>query len=188
MASWIAMIGSAVIGSLLLLSFLRYGNDVTRDSYLTTLEHLTYGNLVEATQVIERDLSQIGFGVNDPDVTLFVDADSTDVRFLMDWNNDASIDTVRYYLSDVSSVTMTDNPNDRVLFRSINNNPDEIVAVGLIDFNIRYFDSLGNETASFDSIRVLELELVVESTINYDNEYPRIVWHGKVTPPNLYGK
>lgn len=188
MASWIALIGSTVIGSLLLLSFLRFGNDFTRDSYLTTLEHLTYENLVEATEVLERELSQIGLGVNDPGVTPILNAADTTITFLMDWDGDATIDNVQYYLSNVSGASATDNPNDRVLYRSINGGADEIVAVGLTDFRIRYFSTLGNQTANLDSIRVLEFELELETTYNYDNTYPKIIWHGRVAPPNLFGK
>ncbi|MFQ5628728.1 MAG: hypothetical protein ACE5I1_08205 [bacterium] len=188
MGSWIAFIGSVVIGSLLLLSFLSFGNDMTKDSYLHTLEHVTYGNLVEATQVIERELSAIGLGINDPNVNAIANADSTDITFYLDWNGDAIVDTFRYFLSTVDSASFTDHPNDRVLYRKFNSNPDRIVAVGLTDFKITYYDNLGSETTDLTAIRVLEFELAVESTINYDNTYPRIVWHGKIAPLNLYGK
>lgn len=190
MASWIAMIGSMVIGSLLLLSFLRYGNDITRDSYLTTLEHITYENLAEATEVLERELSLVGVGINDPTFYPLLEADSTAIRFCWDADGDSQIDTLRYFRSEVSAASATDNPNDRVLNRTLNGNT-EVVAVGVIDFKMRYFDYEGIEittAADIEEIRVIEFELTIESTMNYDNNYPRIVWHGRVMPLNLYGK
>ena len=188
MTSWIAMIGSAVIGSLLLMSFLRYGNEVTRDAYLNTLEHVAYQNLADATDAIEYELSLIGAGVNDPSIYPILSADSSEITFCWDPNVTGTIDTVKYHLSTTAALSATENPNGRFLYRTVNGGSPVVLAAGLTEFKIRYFNSMGYETSTLSAIRIIEFEMATESSFNFDANYSRLVWHGKVTPPNLYGK
>lgn len=186
MGSWVAMIGSTSIGSLILLALLRFSLDFTRDTNLHALEHIAYSNLVDAAEVIQYDLSQIGLGINDSRINPIVGADSTSITYLIK-DGDTKLDTVQYYLSDLSSAGWTDNPNDRFLYRRLNAKPPTPVAVGLTFFRFRYFDALGNVTSTLADIRLIEIELITESTTYYNNIYPKIAWHGRVMPKNLYG-
>ncbi|RME19201.1 MAG: hypothetical protein D6800_14585, partial [Candidatus Zixiibacteriota bacterium] len=171
-----------------LLAFLRFNLMFSEDTNRHALEHITYGNLVEITDVLQNELSLIGLGVNDPTVNIIVSADSTDLKFLADYDNDNVSETIRYYLGDPSTAASTDNPNDRMLFRQIDSNPPKIIGVGLTDFYFTYFDKLGNVTSNPADISVIEVNLVTESVTYAGKTYPKVAWHGKITPLNLYGK
>ncbi|MDZ7344913.1 MAG: hypothetical protein ONA90_10425, partial [candidate division KSB1 bacterium] len=93
--------------------------------------------------------------------------------------------SIRYFWGDSTSAAATDNPRDRVLFRVVNGGANEPISAGLTDFKIKYYSALGTQTTNPDSIRTLEVNLAMESDIMYDTQYPKLFWHGKITPPGL---
>jgi len=185
MGSWIALIASTVIGSLVLLSFQRFNNDVNREAYIETLDHLAYSNLDETTSLIEYDFSRIGLGMNDPAVAAFTQATAADVTFNMDSDGNGVAETMRYYLSSTNAASATSNPNDKFLLRQINGGAAHNMAAGLTGFKIQYFDAAGNETANLSAIRTLVVSLTLESNYGSDADYPKLLWQGRFTPPSL---
>jgi hypothetical protein len=185
MQSWVALIASGVIGSMVLLSFNQFSNDAVRELYIDTLDNAVYTELDAAGEIIEYDFSRIGLGVNDPNDDVLTQADSTDLRYVMDVNGDNTFETMRYYLSGVSAAASTPNPNDRYLYRVVNGGANEAICGGVTDFKITYFDVSGNETAVLNDIKTFVIYLQVESAIGYDGEYPKLVWEGRVTPLSL---
>ena len=190
MGSWIALVGSAVIGGLALLSFIRFNNDLSKDMYLQMLENSTYINITEVASIIETDFSQMGLGINDPTQDVFISADSTDIRFFADIDNDGSPDTMRYYMGTLASASGTDNPHDKVLYRVAGGAPEEGISTGLTDFKVQYYDMAGNEVTNYQlanlrQVKTLAVNLKFESWTNYDNQYAQRIWQGKITPPNL---
>jgi hypothetical protein len=179
------LIASSVIGGLMLMSFTRFSNDLSRDAFLDTLDNAAYHNLAEIVEIIEADLSRIGLGINDPTQAVFIQAGATDLRFYLDGNGDGVIDSIRYYLGDVTSAASTENPNDKILYRVVNNGPPEAISAGLTDFDIEYYDGAGNVAGSLSQIRTFEVSLELESGQLYDQQGPKMVWQGKFTPPNL---
>lgn len=185
MGSWIALIASTVIGSLVLLSFQRFNNDVNREAYIDTLGHVAYANMDETKRLIEYDFTRIGLGMNDPAVATFTQAAATDVTFKMDSDGNGVAETMRYYLSTTAAASGTANPNDKLLLRQINGGTAQTMASGLTDFKIQYFDAAGNETADLSAIRTLVVSLTLESDYGADTDYPKLVWQGRFTPPSL---
>jgi hypothetical protein len=185
MGSWITLIGSIVIGGLVLLSFQSFSNDVNREAYIETMDHIAYGNMDETKRLIEYDFSRIGLGMNDPSVAAFTQATATDVTFKMDSDGNGAAETVRYYLSTTAAASATENPNDKFLMRKINNGTAQTMATGLTDFKIQYFDARGNETATLAAIRTLVVSLTMESDYGADADYPKLLWQGRFTPPSL---
>ncbi|MGH7600224.1 MAG: hypothetical protein ACREOI_28040 [bacterium] len=185
MGSWIALIASTVIGSLVLLSFQRFSNDVRREAYVETLDHLAYGNLDESKRLLEADFMRIGLGMNDPTVAAFTQATATDVTFKMDSDGNGVPETMRYYLSTTAAAGATKNPNDKFLMRQINGGTAQIRATGLTSFNIQYFDAAGNATAVLGAIRMLVVSLTMGSNFGADADYPKLLWQGRFTPPGL---
>jgi hypothetical protein len=184
MQSWVALIASAAIGGLVLLSFGRFSNEVMRDTYIDTLDNAAYGTLDGASRLIDYDFSRIGLGVNDPSINVLTQADLTDLRYVLDSNADGTLETMRYYLSTVAAASSTPNPNDRLLYRVVNG-VTQTVTGGVIDFQIKYFDGAGSETNDLTAIRTFVVYLELESDFGYDGEYPRLLWQGKITPPSL---
>jgi hypothetical protein len=190
MGSWIALIGSIVIGGLILLSFQGFTNDVNREMYLDTLDNVAYNNLDNLKRIIEYDFSRIGFGINDPQQTLLTTITATDVTFKLDSDSNGTVETLRYYLSTTTdaAAAATANPNDKVLYRAINNGTPINVSAGLSNFQIQYYDADGNATASSAAVRTLVVSLTLESdygSFATDQEYPKLVWQQRFTPPSL---
>jgi hypothetical protein len=187
MSSWIALIASIVIGGMVLLSFQRFNNDVSEDALTETLDHIAYDNLDEVKRVIEYDFSRIGQGDNDPKTETFSEMAATAVTFKIDTDGNGTLETMRYYLSTTSDANAlnTANPNDKVLYRVFNIGTPQIVATGLTAFKVQYFDSEGNVAANFAAIRTLVVSLTMESNYGAGDDYPKLFWQGRITPPSL---
>ncbi len=179
------MIASAVIGGLVLLSFGRFTNDASRDMYLDTLDNIAYGNLDEVVRLIEYDFSRIGLGINNPKQAVLALAGSTDLRFFLDSDGDGVVESMRYYLGNLSSAASTDNPNDKILYRVVNGGTPEAISTGLTDFTVKYYDKAGNESANLSQIKTFVVHLSFESDHLIDNQHPTLVWQGRITPPSL---
>jgi hypothetical protein len=185
-----ALIGSILIGGLILVSFQQFSQDFSHEMYRDTLDNVAYGNLDNLKQIIEYDFSRIGLGANDPQIEVLTNADTTDCTFRLDSDGNGTLETMRYYLSatTAAAAAATENPHDKALYRVINGGTPRALSAGLTDFKIQYFDSGGNETTDVAEIRTLVVSLTLES--NYasftdDNEYPKLVWQERFTPPSL---
>jgi hypothetical protein len=185
MGSWLALITSTFIGGMILLSFNRFSSDISRDTYVQTLDQIAYEQMDELARLIDYDFSRIGFGINDPSQAILIQASATDLRFNIDSNGDGVLETMRYFLGDSTTAAFTSNPRDRMLFRVVNSGTPQGVSSGLTQFTIRYFDAAGNETANLNLIRTFEVNLTMESEIIYENQYPKMFWRGRFTPPSL---
>ena len=185
MGSWIALIGSIIIGALILNSFQRFQGDVSRDLHLNTIENMTYNNLDGTTTLVEYDFSRIGFGINDPSVNVVTQVDSMDLRYILDSDGNGVSENMRYYLSNTAAASMTANPNDVLLLRQTNGGTPDTIAAGVRNFKVAYYAAGGNKTAALDSVRTLSVTLTIESDYGYDNLYPRFVWQKRITPTSL---
>ncbi|RMD98514.1 MAG: hypothetical protein D6814_07425 [Calditrichaeota bacterium] len=185
MGSWTALISSALIGTLVLLSLMQFNQDVSADLNLDMLEHVTYNEMAETVDILKFDLNRIGLGINDPSEPKITLADSTALAFWLDIEGDGIVDSIRYVLGDLNSASATENPRDRILYRVVNSGAAESVSSGLTSLTFKYYDNLGNETSDPSLIRTVEVSLTFESTIIYDGRFARLAWQGKISPPNL---
>jgi len=187
MGSWITLIASIVIGGMVLVSFQQFNQDVSRDLQLDTLDHIAYGNMDAVVQLIDYDFSRIGYGVNDPHQSIITYATATDVRYVLDGDGNGVVETMRYYLSTTTDVVAasTPNPNDKVLYRVVNDGTAEVISTGMTEFKVLYYDSTGKATADLAAIRSLVVSLTIEGDYGADSQYPKFVWLGRFTPPSL---
>lgn len=184
MGSYLNLIGSIIIGGLMLLIINNYSSSVSQTSHERTLDGITTYNATSIAKLIEFDFNRMGLRVP-PTTTIIRRADSSRVTFLSDIDNNGNIDSVRYILSIPDSARSTYNPSDRILYRLVNNQPMQDVAMGVTRFRIRYFDWNGNITADVRLIRSLEITLQVQSIVPYDTRYSTFYWQTKICPPNL---
>ncbi len=184
MDSYISLIGSIVIGTLLLLSVLSFQADLRDHSFKHTNALIAQNQAMGIIEVLKWDFGQIGFGVADS--TYFSGPDSNSIAFYADIGADSVIDIVRYSISDSTAASGTPNPHDKIFYRWVNDEPQTDAALGVTDFKLRYFDKDGNETNNIKNIRTIEITLEVESTLpDNNNEYARFFWREKISPPNL---
>jgi hypothetical protein len=185
MAVLLDIVGSFVIGSLLLLNVLRLNADITGQASLAMLDQAAQNSAIGIAQIMEEDLRKIGFGVA---TTAITQADSAEIRFLADWDGDGATETYRYYMGDLSEASGTPNPNDRFLHRVFNGSSDLQVGSGVTSLQLSYFDSNGNELSSpvtLANIRQIRVDFTVESDFAFDSTYAKMFMELRVRPKNL---
>lgn len=180
----IDILGSALIGGILFMILLRVNDAVVENSYINSGELILQTNLVEVVELLEHDFRKIGYckdwnKIPNPSQSILT-ADSTSITFLTDVNSDGFVDTMRYYLGPASELTVTPNPNDRLLYRVVNNETPVGTNLGVTQFTLSYFDALGNEIpfpiTIPGQINTMQIDIKVENTTGYDNEFTAAFW------------
>jgi len=156
-------------------------NETTQEK---VLDSITIQNSASIARLIEFDFNRMGLGVSTNENSI-IQADSNGIAFLSDIDENGAVDTVRYFLSDTTIASSTENPSDRILYRLINSQTPTDAAMGVTKFHIRYFDWLGYETTDMAQVKTFEIQLTVESIAPYNNRYSRYFWQTRITPPNL---
>lgn len=183
-ASIFDLIGSVIIGGVLLITLIKINDSATRNTYGFTGELIVQENLVTTVEVLEYDFRKIGY-CEDPFAIpntkrAILYADSTDITYLTDVNFDGIPDTMRYYLGPTSELSHTPNPDDRMLYQEINGNRAG-VNLGITLFKIKYFGALGEElslprTFPPTGIFSMQIDIRIENTSAYDEEYRYAFW------------
>lgn len=185
MAVWLDIIGSFVFGSLLGLNVLRLNADMADHSYRASLSYIAQSSAVTMGQIVEEDLRKIGYGVSGSAIAL---ADSVQLCFLADLDEDSEADTLYYYLGSPAQASATPNPADRVLYRALNGGTPLELDLGVTEFRLSYFDADGDSLAlpvTLGDIRQIRVDMTVESTAPYDTTYARAFLRLRVRPKNL---
>lgn len=186
------ILGSTVIGALLLLILFRINDTAVKNAFSYNGELMVQVGLVETVTLIEHDFRKMGYcetWENMPDPTnSIIYADTNRITFLTDLpvalnaNGDGTLDTLHYYTGPTSELTNTDNPNDRLLYRVINSATPSSSNVGVTMFHITYFDSFGKKIntpitgAATGSIHTLQIDLEIESIYGYEQQYSSVFW------------
>ena len=187
MGTQLDLIISFVIGGLLLLTILNTNANMMATATQNTLDVLTQENLSVLSEMILYDFHKMGYYPSfvAPDDFRILAMDSTSIRFRADIDNDGSIDTVYYGISDTSEAAGTSNPRDVILYRLLNGEAPLGAALGVTDFSLEYYDAVDSVTATAKDVRSIEIMLAVESPYAYDDYYPRAIWKTVVRPRNL---
>jgi hypothetical protein len=136
-------------------------------------------NLVGAVQILEHDFRKIGFCRNWDSIPnpgqAFLAADKQSITFRSDLDNDGDIDQLRYFISDPSEMSKTPNPRDVKLYRQVNSETPVDVAIGLTQFNLKYYNALGGEittpVAILGEINTIQIDITVENVFSVTEQY-----------------
>jgi type II secretory pathway component PulJ len=178
------ILGSTIAGGMLLMILFRLNDAAVQNSYNYTADLIVQQNLVEVITLLEYDFKKIGYckdwtKIPDPSKAIIY-ADSTDIKFLTDVDNNGVVDTMRYYVGQPSALTDTPNPRDRMLYRVVNNATPASANLGVTQFHLRYFDALQQELSlpisNFSQIQTIQLNITVESSYSYANDYSKVFW------------
>lgn len=188
------ILGSTIIGGLLLMILLRMNDAAVQNNYNLNGEKIVQQNLVDLVKLIEYDFRKIGYCANyqkipDPAKSI-IQADSTSITFLTDiitspgTYGDGIVDTLKYFLSDTSALNMTPNPNDRILYRRVNHDPIGGSNMGITHFKLTYYDALGNLINVMPAspplgIVSIQIDISIENPYAFGNDYSydkRVIW------------
>lgn len=196
------IVGSMVIGGLLLLVALRMDEKATQNTFQSQANLTMQQNLTSLVENIEYDFRQIGYCSNPdayPDVLPFpykyvVFGDTSAIWFVTDTRNSGRLDTVKYYMGGPDS--LTPNPHDYKFYRQVNNGPAVWSSLGVTQFKLRYLDAIGDSVSvpftGQSSTQLVEVNLRVEPVALYgDTTYKNVyaVWRQtKLVSKNLQNR
>jgi hypothetical protein len=168
----IDILGSMVIGGILLLILFQMNDNATQNTYNFSGELVMQQNLVTTVEVLEYDFRKIGYcedptKLPNPELNAIRYADASHIKFYTDVmispyndpNGDGSIDSIEYKLGPASELSGTPNPDDKILYRIVNG-VSRGVNLGITEFKIKYFtDKLINGNVTLAEIPSSELPL-----------------------------
>ena len=191
------VIGSIMIAGVLMLSIFRLQNSSTEDLYRGTGNLTAQTNLATVVQILEADFRRIGYCADWQQLPVptesILSADSLSIRFLTDVDRNGIIDTMRYFFDPLKDISSTPNPRDRYLYRTINNESPIGVNLGVTQFKMEFYNSLGNKL-SFPigdprEIYSMQIDITVEDVAAYDEQYQTIFWRQiRMAARNLYNR
>ncbi len=171
------IIGSMLVGGLLLLSALRMNDQATQNTYHMQENLTVQQNMTSIIESIQWDFRKIGYckdpkQIKDPKYFILY-GDSNQIVFRADIYNDGTIDTVRWYLG---GYIAGPNPRIRDLCRQVNSEPVLHANLGVTQFSLKYFDVcdslMPTVIAPQASIpQLVELTVKVEPTASYNRAY-----------------
>ncbi len=173
------ILGSTVIGGLLLMILLRLNDASVRNSYIFTGDAVLQNNLVDVVKLIEFDFRQMGYTSDwanaDPSAPAITLADSTSISFLVDG------DTINYTIGPASELPNTPNPKDRLLYRSVNGSTPLSSNMGITKFELSYFTIFGDTittpvTVGLGNIETIQIDIEIEDAYGYDTTYSKTAW------------
>ena len=191
------IIGSSIIAGILMLSIFRLSNNSTEDLYRGTGNLTAQTNLATVVQILENDFRRIGYCANWQQIPVpteaILQADSLGIRYLTDVDQNGIIDTMHYYFDPVTDIPSTPNPRDRFLYRTINNDTPVDVNLGVTQFKMEFYNSLGTKLnfpiVDPREIFSMQIDITVEDVAAYNQQYQTIFWRQiRMAARNLYNR
>ncbi len=186
MSAVLDIIGSSIIGGLLVLTLLRMNVTATENQSFFADDLAVQLNLRNTVNIIESDFRKIGYGAVVDDTTgelhlesILIEADSNEIIFWADVNADGRPDTISYSFK--VKDTTTENPFDKVLYRRyiVAGSPDSSmegpVSRGVTNFKLTYIGQIGDTMSVplsiYDKtqVQLLQIDLNLQSPfLTYD--------------------
>lgn len=178
------ILGSTVIGGILMMNLFQINGNAIENNYTGNGELIAQTNLSTTVQILEIDFRKIGYCADWEQIPIptqaIISADSSSIKFLTDVDSDGIVDTMHYYLGPTSELLSTPNPRDRFLYRVVNSEVPAGVNLGVTQFNLTFFDVLGNPIsfpiAVPGEIYTMQIDITVEDVSAYDEKYSSAFW------------
>lgn len=181
MSTQILLIGSIVIGSLLLLTILNLNATITNASHNILLENAVQQRINTAATLINYDFRKLGYRVQNQKI---LNASNSSITFASDLDDNGTEEVITYWVQQLQQYATKFG-----LFRKVNNSQGVSISEDVKSFELTYYDRDGNETQSISNIASIGIKLVVESINPYrggiDVGHARGTWQTKISPPNL---
>jgi hypothetical protein len=187
-------VGLIIIG---MLTLLLVQMDSTVKIHSTFIVHAmaNNGNLNVISRIMEFDLRKIGHGLRAPLRAIHI-ADSSRILFSYDQQPFSLFDSIRVNYQ-LSENTVTPNPRDKVLTRTVNGNRQTRISMGVTRMRFRYYNQAGTELAvpvvsdSLPKIKSIRLLLAIQNTESVQGRYVTAYYSSQISPKNLlvrYGR
>jgi len=189
MSSWIDIIGSYVIGAMILLILVNLNNSINNSASENLYSNIVQRNVTSTSELIEYDIYKIGYRVSGNKFSI---ADSNQIKFFADLDDNGAAEIVHYFCGNKSELNGTPNPNDFLITREINSQKPGVDII-VTDFNISYFDSIGKKLdyallknqSGMSKIKSLKISLRCESQELINDHYQAAEWKKTILPKNI---
>ncbi len=191
------ILGSIIIGGILMLSLFRVHGSSTEDMYRGSSNLVAQTNLATTVQILEADFRKIGYCSNWQKIPIptkaIIYADSSNIKYLTDVNSNGIVDTVRYYFDYNTDIPQTPNPRDRFLYRVVNSQAPVGVNLGVTHFKMYFFNALGNALTfpitDPGEIYTMQIDISVEDVAAYNEKYQTVFWRQiRMAARNLFNR
>jgi lipopolysaccharide export LptBFGC system permease protein LptF len=184
------IIGSTIIAGMVVMILMAVNINTTTSSAAILFTTIEQQKITQVSEIIQYDFYKVGYLVPGEKIAI---ADSNEIKFYADIDNDTKIDSVHYYVGYTTDLSYTSNPNDKPLYRQRNYQDSLLAEIPVVDFNLSYYDSIGNSldyssltnSAGRDRIKSIKIKITVESDELYADEYRTSEWKKKISPKNL---
>ena len=177
------ILGAAVIGGILLINLLNVNGNLVENESIYSHDKNLQLDLVIAATIVERDFNMLGYvksvdlvGLNQ---NIFAGSENS-IRFRSDIDNNGTIDTITYFISDTSALSNTPNPRDMILYRRINSDLPFVLANNITRFKLTYLNTLLAEVpppiVQTTAVNYIRIEIRVEDPYAFDNKYSEAIW------------
>jgi hypothetical protein len=189
MSAWLDIVGSFVIGAIVILILANLNFSINTAASENLYSGTVQRGLTSATDLIEYDLYKIGYRSSGNKIEI---ADSNEIKFHSDIDNDGVSDELHYFVGDAKSFTGTSNPNDFLLTRQ-KNKEKPVASIPVVDFKLIYYDSLGQKIdytllsnqSDRDKIKTLRVRMECESADVIEDHYEAVEWEKTIKPKNI---
>ncbi|MCB0729930.1 MAG: hypothetical protein KDC88_02755 [Ignavibacteriae bacterium] len=190
MGTLLDILQSVIIGGMIFLMLLFFNFNMHSVSEDVISNTQVQSDIVAISSILENDFIKIGYHeTGDEKIQV---AKLNEIKFLSDIDNNGTVDSIKYYLSDTLEVKETTNPSDKNLYRKLNNSHHQVVG-RVIDFSITYYDSTGNllsysqllNSSARKKISEIGMNLNIESAIMLEEKYSASKWNKKIRIKNL---
>jgi len=183
-SSLLDILGSTIIGGMLLLILFRLNSSAAENTYNNSGELTSQQNIATIVQILETDFRKIGFCKDWQKIPIpsqaIIMADSNKIKYLTDIEADGIVDTMYYYIGSTNEILTTPNPRDRYLYRVVNGGLPVQVNLGVTEFKMVYFDVLDDilncPITVPGAIHSIQINVAVENVNAYDNQYSTVFW------------
>lgn len=192
MAFLLDVIGSFAIGASVLLLIVRFNHSMLDSSNEFLAYNLTQKKAAQVSQILEYDFYKIGFRITGEEKISI--AEKSRIQYYSDYDNDGITDTVEYFLSDTAALAVTDNPKDKLLYRTINDG-DEYIIGPVVLFELTYNDSRSTEITPVSKladpaerikIREIDIHIYVETEFPVSGIYQGTECRKNLLLKNVY--
>jgi len=182
--------GSVITGSIVLLMLIGVNSRINQHSADILITSNTTTNTIAAGNIIEFDFYKLGYLA---DTSLFIITEESKCKFRAEIDIDLpNPEEITYFIGSTEEISGTPNPNDKPLYRQINEQDPELIAV-VTEFKVTYLDSVQKPIDYYlltvqqhrDRIRAAKFYMKVESAELIEDYYPFIEWAKIIVPKNL---
>jgi hypothetical protein len=189
MSAWLDVVGSFVVGGIVILILANLNFSISAAASENLYSGIVQRGLTSATDLMEYDFYKIGYRHSGNKIGI---ADSNEIKFYSDIDNDGVSDELHYFVGDPKTFTGTTNPNDFLLTRE-KNKEKPAASIPVVDFKLTYYDSLGqiidyallSSQSERDKIKTLRIRMKCESTDMIDDHYEAVEWEKTIKPKNI---